>query len=244
MADSVPTAAAAAQEPRLAEYLLGLLSDQDVDWLAVAGTRQTLHPGEVLVQAGAEPRAVYFVLEGALQVLNGADQPFATIERGELAGEVSFIDGRPATATVVAAQESLLFAVDRSHLGPKLARDAGFAARFYRALAAVLAKRFRSWSGHADSATTATEPLRVGVNLHLAAARFERLLARMTRGPGTIVLSGNDLTVFDVARVATEWRRSPSVRWRSTAWRGRARWSNAPRVGPMPFTDSTPVSAH
>jgi len=204
MADSVPTAAAAAQEPRLAEYLLGLLSDQDVDWLAVVGARETLGRGEVLVRAGAEPRALYFVLEGELQVLKSEQTPTPTIQRGELAGEVSFVDRLPATATVIAAEDTLLLAVDRTQLLLKIDRDAGFAARFFRALAAVLATRFRSASGHADSTTSPAQPLLAGVNLHLAAARFQRLLARMARAPGTIVLSGNDLTVFDVARVAAQ----------------------------------------
>jgi CRP-like cAMP-binding protein len=143
------------------------------------------------------------VLEGTLQVLDGAHRLVATIHRGELAVEVSFVDRLPATATVVAAEETLLFAVDQTQLALKVDRDAGFAARFYRALAAVLATRFRDAAGHTGPAG-AGQPLPIGINPHLAAARFERLLARMAHAPGTIVLSGNDLTVFDVARVARE----------------------------------------
>jgi histidine ammonia-lyase len=179
---------------------LGLLSDEDVDWLSVVGWRQTLQSGEVLIRDGTEPRGLYFVLSGRLEVLNAAQQTLDTIERGELAGEVSFVDRLPATATVLAAEETLLFAIDRTQLLLKIDRDSGFAARFYRSLAAVLAARFRSATGDSHN-TPETQPQRI--NPHLATARFQRLLARMAHRADALVLSGNDLTIFDVARVAS-----------------------------------------
>src|SRR5262249_7336762 len=142
--------------------------------------------------------------DGRLHVLDAAHRAVDTIQRGELAGEVSFVDRLPATATVIAAEASHLFGVDRTQLMAKLDRDAGVAARFYRALAAGLATSLRSASGHARLAGGAGQVLPIGMNPHLAAARFQRLLARMASAPGAIVLSGNDLTVFDVARVATQ----------------------------------------
>jgi histidine ammonia-lyase len=188
----------------VAEYFLGLLSDLDVDWLVAAGSRLTLAPGEVLVHVHADPPGLYFVLSGSLAVTDASATHMARVSRGELVGEVSFVDGQPATATVAAADAAVLFGIDRQVLLRKLSRDPGFAGRFYRAVAAVLATRFRGRMTPVRSAHAAPSAAVLDANPHLAATRFERLLARMAHAPGALLLTGNDLTVFDVARVATE----------------------------------------
>ncbi len=213
-------------ELTLGEYFLGLLSDLDVDWLVAAGRRQALTPGEVLVRVDADPPGLYFILSGSLVVSDASAQIVAHVSRGELIGEVSFIDGQPATATVAAEDPCSVFGIDRQALARKLGRDAGFGGRFYRAVAAVLATRFRGRMAPGGLAPLGVSPVGISpgglapggishtpssqpqaapkANPHLAATRFERLLARMAHAPGAVVLTGNDLTVFDVARVASE----------------------------------------
>jgi histidine ammonia-lyase len=200
--DSLPTRG----ELTLGEYFLGLLSDLDVDWLVAAGQRQTLPTDDVLVRVHAEPPGLYFVLSGSFVVSDASGEIVAHVTRGELIGEVSFIDGRPATATVAAEEASIVFGIERQALARKLGRDVGFGGRFYRAVAAVLATRFRGRMepGGGHHATSSEHHPASKANPHLAATRFERLLARMAHAPGAVVLTGNDLTVFDVARVATE----------------------------------------
>ena len=85
----------------------------------------------------------------------------------------------------------------------KLALDAGFAARFYRAMAVFLAYRLRNqWSGERAVATAskgAENPFLK--NVHLAAARSERLFTRL-HGDSAVTLTGNDLSIESVVRVA------------------------------------------
>jgi histidine ammonia-lyase len=183
-----------------AEHFLGLLSDQDVDWMVATGARQTLPDGHVLIETDSEPAGLYVVLQGCLEVWGAAGEPIASLRRGELIGEVSLVDGRPASATVAVREQAIVFGVGRAQLSAKLDRDTGFAGRLYRALAAVLATRFRGLQGGPGADPRDEAPL--AGNRHLVAARFERLLARMAHVSGSVVLSGNDLTVFDVARVA------------------------------------------
>ncbi len=185
-----------------AEYFLGLLSDQDVDWMVAVGAPRTLPAGHVLIEADTEPAGLYVILQGCLEVSSATGELIAALRRGELIGEVSLVDGRAASATVVAREQAVVFGVGRAQLHAKLDRDAGFAGRLYRALAAVLATRFRGLQSGSAVWTDPWDVAPLAGNRHLVAARFERLLARMAHVSGSVVLSGNDLTVFDVARVA------------------------------------------
>ena len=230
MPESVETATLTPSRPSLAEFLLGLLSDQDVDWLTVVGARQILQAGDVLIHAGTEPRGLFIVLDGRLVVYDAEQHPVDAIQRGELAGEVSFVDRLSATATVVAEEETLLFTIERTQLLLKVDRDAGFAARFYRALAAVLATRFRFALSRASAVADSTQQLPVGVNPHLAAARFQRLLARLARTPGHDCPERQRSDgVRRRARRRPNSRRSVSARSRANAWPARGRLSSAPR---------------
>jgi CRP-like cAMP-binding protein len=106
-----------------------------------------------------------------------------------MVGEMSFIDARPPSATVTAAQDSAVLAIPRPQLVAKLDQDTAFAARFYRALATFLSDRLRgtvSRLGYSEG-----QPLQEDVeyadelddnvldNVHLAGARFERIVKRL-----------------------------------------------------------------
>src|SRR5207248_2605106 len=118
-------------------------------------------------------------------VLGSAGEPIASLRRGELIGEVSLVDRRPASATVAVREQAVVFGVGRAQLAAKLDRDAGFAGRLYRALAAVLATRFRGLQGGPGAEPRDLAPM--AGNRHLVAARFERLLARMAHVSGSVV---------------------------------------------------------
>lgn len=74
--------------------------------------------GEHIVDHGSESREVFFIVSGAVNVLNvspaGRDITFAAIGAGGMFGELSAIDGKPRSASVVAGEETLL-AVMPSH---------------------------------------------------------------------------------------------------------------------------------
>jgi bacteriocin-type transport-associated protein len=127
-------------------FVLGELSDGDVDWLVSVGKRQTLSPGAVLLREQQPAEALYIVLDGELAVTVSRPTPreLSRISCGEIAGELSFLDARPPSATVTASEHSLVLAVPRGLLSARLASDLGFAARFYKALGVLLAYRLRN----------------------------------------------------------------------------------------------------
>ena len=173
-------------------YLFSDLDDGDVEWLASAGKRTEFATGEVLIEEGQPVDEVFVVLTGELSVVrrDRPDEPVATLNQGEIVGELSFLDSRPPSATVVALSDAVTLAVPREQLRQKLDADSGFAARFYRALGVFLSARLRrtmETMGYAQGVTLEEEesaPDEIDPELmdsiSLAASRFEVLLERFT----------------------------------------------------------------
>ena len=129
---------------RKALFILGELADSDIEWLATAAEKQVVDEAAVLVREGTQISQIYILLQGQLSVRAGANGvELNTLFPGEIIGELSFLDSRPASATVVAATRSAVARIGRTTLDAKLRHDLGFAARFYRALGVFLAHRLR-----------------------------------------------------------------------------------------------------
>lgn len=131
-------------------FILGVLEDEDVDWLIAAGQRRELQSGDVLIHEGAPCDQLFLILDGGLEVSVAAlsSQAIALLATGEVVGEMAFIDGQPPSATVTALESSIVLAISCDLLREKLQHDIWFAARFYRALAILLSSRLRSTVKH------------------------------------------------------------------------------------------------
>ena len=136
---------------RKALFILGDLADNDLDWLVAVAKKQDLREGSVLVREGVPSEHVYVLLGGRLSVRVDAHkhEEINVLHPGEFIGELSFLDSRPPSATVVAAVDSTVAAISRDELSVKLERDTAFAARFYRALGVFLAHRLRRQTARA-----------------------------------------------------------------------------------------------
>jgi CRP/FNR family transcriptional regulator, cyclic AMP receptor protein len=173
-------------------FILGQLSDDDVDWLGKAGTRQRVRRGAVIIQQGGRIEAMYILLEGLLSVSIAGHGEIAQLSSGEIVGEMSLIDSRPPSATVTALEDCTVLAVAHRALADKLAEDAAFAARFYRALATFLSERMRGTLqrlGYGGDQGLKAEIEQEGElddnvldNVSLAGARFDRMLKKLLGG--------------------------------------------------------------
>lgn len=130
---------------RKALFILGYLSDGDMDWLAENGVEQKLAPQSILIQRGEPIESIYILLSGRLSVRidPNSEREINVLLPGEFIGELSYLDSRPPSATVLAATHSVVAAISRDALDAKLQSDTAFAARFYRALGVFLAHRLR-----------------------------------------------------------------------------------------------------
>ncbi len=93
--------------------LLSALPVQALEAIAAQCQLRLLAAGEVLLAPGAENHTVYFILQGQLEVLlpqTEAGNSFL-IPPGEIVGEMSVIEHRPAGALVFASEPSTLLAM-------------------------------------------------------------------------------------------------------------------------------------
>lgn len=167
-------------------FIFSVLSDADVEWLAGAGERRVLEPGTTLIPLGSRVDNLYFVLEGRLAIRTRKGDTLAMLESGEIIGEMSLVDPAPTAVSVEVASESTVLSIPDSVVREKLASDLGFASRFYRALCVFMADRMRQTTmrygyGTADEDPHAKDELNEDLldNVHLAGARFERMLRRL-----------------------------------------------------------------
>lgn len=103
-----------------------------------------LQPGERLLSPGQMNHHLYLVLDGCLNVhLDKEDgEGGFLIEPGECTGEISIIDGRPASAFVVAAEPSAVLAVPEADFWSRFMPNPEIARNFMR----LFAERFRARS--------------------------------------------------------------------------------------------------
>ena len=86
--------------------------------------------GDNIFEAGSPSDEVFFICEGAVNIVDfspaGREVTFATLNAGELFGELAAIDGRPRSAGVVAAGDCLLATLSSKHFLDMLHQNAGF----------------------------------------------------------------------------------------------------------------------
>jgi len=89
------------------------LRDEDIQWLFQVGEEKAVHPGTALVHEGVRPNAIFIVIRGrfSVGVETFAGEPLAELGVGELIGEISFLEGSPASATIEADEESAALVV-------------------------------------------------------------------------------------------------------------------------------------
>jgi len=99
-----------------------------------------LHAGEVLIAPGDAGHPLYFLVSGRLSVhletIN--DKPIRTFQSGDSVGEFSLIDGKPASAYVVATETCEVVSVDENHFWALIRASNGIARNLLIALTQYL----------------------------------------------------------------------------------------------------------
>ena len=170
---------------RKALYIMGILDDSDVQWMSDTGSRNIVPPGQILIRAGEMPTSLFILLEGRLSVQSHTSE-VASLFAGEIVGEISFVDAKPPSTSVIAAENCKVLAIPRKLLSSRLDHNAGFAARFYRSVSIILADRLRVTTARlgagggalsADDQETVEElDFELMDSIALAALRFDHLL--------------------------------------------------------------------
>ncbi len=127
--------------PLLREALSGL-DDSQIARLIKAADWKDCSPGEVLTRQDAPVDALYFLCRGRANVeVNGS---FVTyLEKGSFIGEIAYLTGNPATATVTIEEPSRLLAFSKMRMAKVVAADDQISGIVYQLLGRDLAMKMR-----------------------------------------------------------------------------------------------------
>ena len=165
--------------------MFGTLNDADMDWFIQVGRVRRYAAGEPIITERQPTDAIFIILDGWASVTVRGTH-VARVTSGEILGEVSLVDSRLPTASVIADQETAVLVIDRAALRGRLRTDPAFGSRFYHALAIVLAQRLQRNTPGApppDPDQDDADDVEAGIldNLSLAGLRFDHLLKRTLR---------------------------------------------------------------
>ena len=135
-----------------ATRFLPFLDPAEETALLAAAPVRSFARDQLVFEQNVSLRAIFLIEDGAVRVERqdrGATIPIAILGAGEFFGEMSFVDGTPTSAQVVAEEPTRLRIIDTATVDALTSADLGFAARLYRSIAAILAERLRLTSQRA-----------------------------------------------------------------------------------------------
>jgi CRP-like cAMP-binding protein len=125
---------------------LPFLDPAEESALLAAAPVQSFARDQLVIDQDQTLRAIFLIEEGAVRIERhdrGAMVPLAVLGAGEFFGEMSFVDGTPTSARVVADEPTRLRVIDTATVDNISRADPAFAGRLYRSIAAILAERLR-----------------------------------------------------------------------------------------------------
>lgn len=137
------------------------LNDDEYLALLQTAARRTFKPGALLIRQGEEQTGLFILVNGNAKVVRDHDGFMVDISQhgpGEIFGDMSFLEGQPASASVEACDpEVLAIAISRDNINSFINKDPNFAGRFYQSLAAILSQRLRATTDSVDASQSPEE---------------------------------------------------------------------------------------
>jgi len=165
-------------------FLLGHLTDLDIEWMINNGEKTELKLGDRLINKGEEIENLYIVLSGRFSIIDGeSHNNIAFINSGEIVGEMSFLESRPPSVSVVATELSTVFCISKQLMTKRLNNNLEFKANFYYAISLFLSNRLRQTTtqlgyGSSDEVDVLDENVLDGVSQ--AGSRFGQILQKFS----------------------------------------------------------------
>lgn len=166
-------------------FFLGQLNDRDVEWMIHNGSKLELPVGCTLIKKGESIDSLFIVLSGQLSVYadNSQGESVAKLEAGEIVGEMSFLESRPPSVSVVVTKPSVVYQISRNTISTRMAANPEFRSNFYYALALFLSNRLRKTTDQLGYGNPEEEDL-IDANIldgvAQAGSRFGQILHRFS----------------------------------------------------------------
>jgi len=165
-------------------FLLGHLNDLDIEWMINNGSKSELETGDRLIRKGEIIENLYIILSGELSIADGeSEKHIALIGAGEIVGEMSFLESRPPSVSVIATAPTAIYSISRELMNSRLANNLEFKANFYYAISLFLSNRLRKTTsqlgyGTPDEADAIDENVLDGISQ--AGSRFSQILQKFS----------------------------------------------------------------
>lgn len=166
-------------------FFLGQLNDRDVEWMINNGSKLDLPVGYTLIKKGESIDSLFIVLSGQLSVYadHSHGESVAKLEAGEIVGEMSFLESRPPSVSVVVTKSSVVYQISRDTISTRMATNPEFRSNFYYALALFLSNRLRKTTDQLGYGNPEEEDL-IDTNIldgvAQAGSRFGQILHRFS----------------------------------------------------------------
>lgn len=118
--------------------------EAEIDAFIRAANRRPVPAGHVFLRMGAVNASIFIICKGCVEVArfgSADDIPIATLGVGQSFGEMSFMDGSPATASVTTVEPTEALELPREAVDRMIEGYAPLALKFWRNLALVLKQR-------------------------------------------------------------------------------------------------------
>lgn len=130
--------------------------------------RETVEAGSALLREGGEAETLSVVLAGKVKVFKDGDdgQPIeiAVLGSGSIFGEMGVFDGHPASATVMAVEDSIVLLIPRQRLYDFLKGNPDIAFTMMHTMIYILSSRLRKANVHASSVASSNPALGQALN--------------------------------------------------------------------------------
>lgn len=128
----------------MSETFSGLryLSSDDCKLLRERAERKTFKTGEILIQQGAATKIVYLLDSGTARI-DAGKRTIAYIGRGDVCGEMAFLEDALPSASVLAEEDVDAYAISWETLRDLFDKFPQLASRFHRSVAMNLSQRLR-----------------------------------------------------------------------------------------------------
>lgn len=110
------------------------ISDDSMSRLVAVAGEQEFAAGSFIVRQGQVGTGLYVIVDGAVNIVRGADEVIATLKTGEFFGELSVIDQQPRNASAQAVESTTVLAVASWDLLALLEKDRALSLNLIRGL--------------------------------------------------------------------------------------------------------------
>lgn len=126
-------------------FLAGLDEDDVATILRYTEARRYV-AGELAIRCGESDRSLYVIVAGAFEVLvptPDGSRPISALHRGDIFGDLAFLDGEPRSADVRAVEDSEAFMITPAGFDRLRLAHPRLAVSFVLDLGRILSRRFR-----------------------------------------------------------------------------------------------------